>query len=158
MTKTGVNNLSQQLCELCGIKPRYFIEFTRTSGCGAIAKSLSAFSYRTIRSAKNYIIEHKNETESELRIVQRYPDFENPENFVKLFNLITHIEDFHFATGQTYISCIPIYRFSSYLTTESNQYESYSNDVVKAFLECLIEHVKEDKDTAEYIASEEWEY
>ena len=66
MTKAGVNNLSQQLCELCGIKPRYFIEFTRTSGCGAIAKSLSAFSYRTIRSAKNYIIEHKNETEPRL--------------------------------------------------------------------------------------------
>lgn len=138
--------LSQQLCELCGIEPKILYKSKSNLSSGTCWKTREEYK----NSACN---QSWSETEN-----TRYPDFEKPENFVKLFNLITHIEDFHFATGQTYISCIPIYRFSSYLTTESNQYESYSNDVVKAFLECLIEHVKEDKDTAEYIASEEWEY
>lgn len=146
MKQTGVNNLSQQLCELCGIEPKILYKSKSNLSSGTCWKTREEYK----NSACN---QSWSETEN-----TRYPDFEKPENFVKLFNLITHIEDFHFATGQTYISCIPIYRFSSYLTTESNQYESYSNDVVKAFLECLIEHVKEDKDTAEYIASEEWEY
>lgn len=152
MTKTGVNNLSQQLCELCRVKPIFL------SNCSFENE------VRLGRSEGIDICKYENgecscsECELGTTYTALFPDFEKPENFVKLFNLITHIEDFSFVTGQTYISCIPIYRFSSYLTTESNQYESYSNDVVKAFLECLIEHVKEDKDTAEYIASEEWEY
>lgn len=154
MTKTAMNNLSQQLCELCGIKPRYFIEFTRTSGCGAIAKSLSAFSYRTIRSAKNYIIEHKNETESELRIVQRYPDFEKPENFVKLLELEVD-------TKQTLCSKILIY-ISNHSSGKSAWNLFYSR---KSFIECLISYIqsldysyKWRKHIKQAIAAEEWEY
>ncbi len=154
MTKTGVNNLSQQLCELCGIKPRYFIEFTRTSGCGAIAKSLSTFSYRTIRSAKNYIIEHKNETESELRIVQRYPDFENPENFVKLFELKTLGDATLFSNVITYAVDRVVDKHVYYIFRDR-----------QSFLKLLIEYLESDvyqerfiKSVKQAIASEEWEY
>lgn len=53
MTKTGVNNLSQQLCELCGIEPRPVLD----------------------KNKQTLVVD---------KLAFVYPDFENPENFVKL--------------------------------------------------------------------------
>ncbi len=78
-------------------------------------------------------------------------DFEQPENFVKLMELITNIEGFYFSSGNSYIALIPAYQ--KYSILEDNEHNSYlSNQTgVKGFLECLIKHLKDDKDTREYI-------
>lgn len=70
MKQTGVNNLSQQLCELCGIEPKLI----------QINPPMRAESQEEWADA----------------IVKKvYPDFENnAENFVRLFNLqVEEVED-----------------------------------------------------------------
>lgn len=87
-----------------------------------------------------------------------YPDFEQPENFVKLFKLITTIEKFRFTTGNFYISSIPSYRQDTALTANDEEYYSSNPDPIQAFITCVIKHCKRDKDTADYIRAEEWKY
>lgn len=71
MTKT----LSQQLCELCGIEPKILYKSKSNLSSGTC--------WKTREEYKNSAC---NQSWSETENI-RYPDFENPENFVKLFNL-----------------------------------------------------------------------
>lgn len=124
-------NLSKQLCEVCGIEPKCI-------NCG-----------RTV-SEDNPCPEPCNE--------QKYPDFTKPENYIKLFSLITTIEDFTYTTGCYYIPYIPSYRQLSHLVTPEGDYESESINTIKAFLECVIKCAVKEKDTADYIKRTEWVY
>lgn len=72
MKQTGVNNLSQQLCELCGIEPKILYKSKSNLSSGTCWKTREEYK----NSACN---QSWSETEN-----TRYPDFEKPENFVKL--------------------------------------------------------------------------
>lgn len=72
----------------------------------------------------------------ELNDIEVYPDFEN-KNFVKLFKLITTIEDYSFGTGLYCIPYIPSYRQLSRLSTPDGEYESGNANPIKAFLTCV---------------------
>lgn len=90
--------LSKKLCELCGIEPKtkYHIEIAgivhKISKEGVL-KNLKIFRSPSIKVGK---------------VTKNYPDFSNPENFVKLFGLpvkvnsseptetVTHILNAHF--------------------------------------------------------------
>ena len=124
-------NLSQQLCKVCGIEPRCI-------DCG-----------QTV-SEENPCPDFCSK--------QKYPDFEIPENFVKLFSSITTIEDFTYSTGCYYIPQIPTYKQCSHLVTPEGDYESESINVIKAFLECVIKCAVKEKNTADYIKRTEWDY
>lgn len=84
-------NLSQKLCEICGIEPRmYFVD------CGT--PECMAEDYRQCFKCP------------EATPIEIYPDFEQPENFVKLLELKIHFNDF-FCTRQTNIKrYINLYR------------------------------------------------
>lgn len=63
------NDLSRQLCELCGIKPKFFALMQSEENWEEIPESV----YYKIKDC------------STTRII--YPDFTKPENFVRLFDL-----------------------------------------------------------------------
>lgn len=85
-------------------------------------------------------------------------DFGQPENFVKLFKIITTIEDYRFRTGRYYMSNIPTYKQLSDLSTDFDIYDSQNSDPIKAFMGCVIKCAKAEKDTADYIKEQEWSY
>lgn len=85
-------------------------------------------------------------------------DFGQPENFMKLFKIITTIEYYGFSTGCYYINNIPTYKQQSSLLTDSDIYYSNSSSPIKAFIECVIACAKAEKDTADYIKEQEWIY
>ena len=121
--------LSKQLCELCGMKG-VWIKYTTetTDGCVNLGSKLT------------------------------YPDFGKPENFVKLFKIIVTTEDYIYHTG--YYTCFSRNNQLSLLTNNLSlyEYESKQSDPIKAFIECVIECAKAEKDTAEYIKEQEWSY
>lgn len=92
----------------------------------------------------------------ELNDIEVYPDFEN-KNFIKLFKLITTIEDYSFRTGFYCIPYIPSYRQLSCLSTPDGEYESQNIDPIKAFLTCVFNCCCKEKDTANYIRGKKWE-
>lgn len=65
-----MTNLSKQLCEICGIRPLYRIE--------GIEVLQSRTALQLIQLAR------KNSGYKDIDAVLVYPDFEQPENFVKL--------------------------------------------------------------------------
>lgn len=73
-----MTNLSKELCEVCGIKPLYRIE--------GIEVLQSRTALQLIQLAR------KNSGYKDIDAVLVYPDFEQPENFVKLFALPIKIE------------------------------------------------------------------
>ena len=84
-------------------------------------------------------------------------DFESPENFMKLFKLITTIENFDIRTGNFMIPHIPSYRQITILKTDDDEYSSENTDPIKAFLTCVFKCINNDEDTADYIRETEWE-
>ena len=131
MTKTGVNNLSQQLCELCGIEPKILYKSKSNLSSGTCWKTREEYK----NSACN---QSWSETEN-----TRYPDFEKPENFVKLFNL-NHVQDT---------------TICSMMTCRHKQIKN-SNEFIKELVIFLqfysgLEYTDRIKQA---IASEEWEY
>ncbi len=124
-------NLSQQLCGVCGIEPK----------CIDCGQTVSEDNPCPVPCSK-----------------QKYPDFTKSENFVKLFSLITTIEDFTYSTGLYYIPYIPTYKQLSRLATSEGEYESENIDAIKAFLTCVIKCAAKEKDTADYIRETEWVY
>lgn len=127
-----MTNLSKQLCEICGIKPKLNC-INCPHPCEAACNNCSY---------------------SDLI----YPDFESLENFFKLFSLITTKKDFTYSTGLYYISYIPTYKQLSTLVTSEGEYMSESEDVIKAFLTCVIKCAAKEKDIADYIRKTEWVY
>ena len=94
----------------------------------------------------------------ELCGIEQTIDFTKPENFVKLFSLITTIEDFNYLTGLYYIPYMPSYKQLSQLTTSEGEYRSENVNVIDAFLTCVIKCAAKEKDTADYIREAEWVY
>lgn len=131
MKQTGVNNLSQQLCELCGIEPKILYKSKSNLSSGTCWKTREEYK----NSACN---QSWSETEN-----TRYPDFEKPENFVRLFNL----------------------KFlESTVAKEMCRIGEFSD--TSQFLSLLIESLKDEfyftshaiNALKQAIASEEWEY
>ena len=85
-------------------------------------------------------------------------DFGNPENFVKLFKIIVTMEDYIYQTG--YYTCFSKNNQLSLLTNNLSlyEYESKQSDPIKAFIKCVIKCAKAEKDTADYIKEQEWNY
>lgn len=85
-------------------------------------------------------------------------DFGQPENFVKLFNIIVTTEDYIYQTG--YYTCFSKNNQLSLLTDNFSlyEYESKNPDPIKAFIECVIKCVKDDNDMVDYIKEQEWSY
>lgn len=140
MKQTGVNNLSQQLCELCGIEPKILYKSKSNLSSGTCWKTREEYK----NSACN---QSWSETEN-----TRYPDFEKPENFVKLLE-IYHQNDCYIDT----------YNFIA----------EGVHSFVEAFLRCIVDILSRDMDDLEIIedfgretiiklkqaiAAEEWEY
>lgn len=140
----GMTNktLSEQICEVCGIEPKYLVKYTYFGQQENI--------YETFEEAKQEKEMLKGEIE------EAYPVFEN-KNFAKLFKMITTLEGFSFRTGFYYIPYIPSYRQLSCLSTPDGEYESESIDPIKAFLTCVFKCVVKEKDTANFIKQEQWE-
>lgn len=86
------------------------------------------------------------------------PNFEKPKNFVKLFKLITTIENFRFTTGNFSIPIIPSYKQNTVLTVGDEEYYASNPDPIQAFITCVIKHCRRDEDTADYIRETEWNY
>ena len=149
-----MTNLSKQLCEICGIKPRYGVY----QNFGDLDND-----YRLVTNVRKYrlIADTRFRVDDEdLRNLKPiyYPDFEQPENFAKLFELITTIEDFTYSTGLYYIPQIPSHKQLSRLATSEGEYESESIYAIKAFLTCVVKCVAKEKDTANFIKQTEWVY
>lgn len=146
MKQTGVNNLSQQLCELCGIEPIFL------SNCSFENE------VRLGRSEGIDICKYENgecscsECELGTTYTALFPDFENPENFVKLLE-IYHQNDCYIDT----------YNFIA----------EGVHSFVEAFLRYIVDILSRDMDDLEIIedfgretiiklkqaiAAEEWEY
>ena len=125
-------NLSQRLCEVCGIEPKL--------------------------NCINCL--HPCETACDNCCYSDliYPDFEQPENLVKLFKLITTIEDFTYSTSLYCFPYISRYRQLFHLVTPEGDYKSESINAIRAFLECVIKCASKEKDTADYIREAEWVY
>ena len=121
-------NLSQQLCEICGLK-----------------------------YCKEKVVINNGQCPN-VDIKPFYLNFEKLENFVRLFSLITTRKDFTYSTGLYYMSYIRTYRQLSTLVTSEDEYISESEDVIEAFLTCVIKCAKKEKDVADYIRKTEWLY
>ena len=70
-----MTNLSKELCEICGIEPLYRVEGLET--------------LQTETTLHLIQLARKNSDFEEIDAVPIYPDFEQPENFVKLYEIIS---------------------------------------------------------------------
>lgn len=107
------NNLSRELCEICGIEP-----ISRCDYCP--------------RNCLGPDVCKRGES-------VRYPDFTQPENFVKLFEL--NISDLTVTVGAAVCFC-------------NRQQLNNRND----FLKSIIQLAKYNKDIMQAIKSEVWKY
>ena len=139
-----MTNLSKELCEICGIEPLYRVEDLEI-----LQTETALHLIQLARKISGY---------EDIKAEPVYPDFEQPENFAKLFELITTIEDFTYSTGLYYIPQIPSHKQLSRLATSEGEYESESIYAIKAFLTCVVKCVAKEKDTANFIKQTEWVY
>lgn len=152
-----MTNLSKELCEICGIEPKQFVkDFKTREKAARFGRKITGIpKYR----GNKFDIGSYTDNQSIYQVHwKEFPDFEKPENFVKLFSLITTIEDFTYSTGLYYIRQIPTYKQFSCLATSEGEYESENVNAIKAFLTCVIKCAAEEKDTADYIKETEWMY
>lgn len=124
-------NLSQQLCEICGIEPKCI-------NCGQTVSDNNPCP----KPCKK----------------QKYPDFEKPENYTKLFALIETIGDFTCTLCFYYINQNLASKKLSHLKTSEGDYENDNINELQAFLTCVLKCVAKEKDTAELIKKTEWKY
>ena len=134
------NNLSKQLCELCGIKPRYGIYVDYGDLDHNYKLVTNERKYRLIADVRwNIAVE-----DEDLRDLKPefYPDFMQPENFVRLFNLTLPIRG---------ISTIAEFVTFEYLTITDS----------KDFLKKLIKAIQEpyaENEVIQSIREAEWVY
>lgn len=86
-----MTNLSKELCEICGIKPLYRVEGLET--------------LQTETTLHLIQLARKNSDFEEIDAVPIYPDFEQPENFVKLLEIISKKSSVSFCHNGTYFGC-----------------------------------------------------
>lgn len=151
-------SLSQQLCEVCGIEPKYkcknvpCLNFMADSGICTLKDGFTKCNPEICEDDYTPDTNHRNWKEADAV----YPDFEN-NNFSKLFKLITTAEGFSFSTGLYYLPQIPSHRQMSCLSTPEGEYASECTDPIKAFLACVFKCAVKEKDTAIYIKNQQWE-
>lgn len=124
-------NLSRELCEICGIKPRYgvyedfgdldenFQLVTNERKCRLIADT-----------RYHYGVEDEDLRNLEPKY---YPNFEAPENFVKLLNVL-HANGFHFRTygfykKQPIISCVLEYFVNKFRNRNDEEAEDFKQAI-----------------------------
>lgn len=178
-------NLSKQLCELCGVERKGKLIFRKrdwdgrswiSAGCG-----YKEFDFKSIPETSVDIIPTKDYKETNgfqypytdiekikkiynehgydfVEFRQNVIDFTSPENFVRLFKLITTLEYYSYDVGNYYIPYIPTFKQISCLRTEEAEYTSENIDPIEAFLTCVIKCAIKEKDTADYIKETEWKY
>ncbi len=180
-----MTNISKELCEICEIERESKLVFKKRDWDGktyiCAGHGYKEFDFKSTPHSIVDIIPTKDYEETNgflypysdiewikqeydkngydfVEFRQRIIDFEQAENFVKLFKLITTIEKFRFTTGNFYISSIPSYKQDTALTADNEEYYSSNPDPIQAFITCVIKHCKRNKDTADYIRAEKWEY
>lgn len=129
-------NLSEQICEICGIKPRYKDKHTPCSYyVGVIHHCNFKNDVCNSLDCDNYIPDEEHLDCKDEKCY--YPDFENNNNnFVKLFNLKCPYYDTEY--GKTSFQ-IAFYVFFNYVTSS----EEYN---VEGFLKGLIKVLKRKTD------------
>lgn len=136
MTKTGVNNLSQQLCELCGIEPKIGI-CDRELNPGDYSGTCG-FENPTETECKDCTCWHED--------LVVYPDFAKSENFVRLLFLPMERQ---LNDGKTAL-------VNMVDGSWGNQTDFLTSLLVK--IKRLPKEYNYDKLFKQTIASEEWEY
>lgn len=83
-----MTNLSKQICELCGIKPRYGVYKNFGDLDNNFQLVTNERKYRLIADTRH----HDGVEDAVLRNLEPkyYPDFEQPENFVRLWEIISN--------------------------------------------------------------------
>ena len=85
-------------------------------------------------------------------------DFVEAENFVKLFELITSIEDVELRIGNYYIKQIPTHRQQTCLWVEEKDYYSENTNPIIAFLSCVFQGTIHFEYLRQAIREAEWKY
>lgn len=93
--------LSQQICELCGMKPRYKYIVKGQSTELTVDKDWLIWKFKDRKNKSVFKV---------IKVIKTYPNFENPENFVKLYELM--IDEENTLTGfivivLTHLNCLP---------------------------------------------------
>lgn len=111
-----MTNLSKELCEICGIKPK--------------------------------IIEDYNSNEYEI-----YPDFEQPQNFKKLFNLNFDCSDEEYGKMEANIALYVIYNFF-----EAKRANKNSTNLLEGIIKAVKCKGNEAEAIKKAIREEKWKY
>lgn len=86
---TKEKTLSQQICELCGMKPRYKYIVKGQSTELTVDKDWLIWKFKNRKSKSVFKV---------IKAIKTYLDFENPENFVKLLELKFQYSSFRIDT------------------------------------------------------------
>lgn len=131
MTKT----LSEQLCEICGIKPyNYLVDY---------AGNYEPF--ETLDEAEKFSKKHGNAP-----LELNYYDFENPKNFMKLLEIVSKKASVSFCHNGTYYGCSIHYFFKDiFEAVEGTLQHNFLNTLLVQDLRnpCkpkLLEQIKQD--------------
>ena len=84
--------LSKQLCELCGMEPEVI-------PCPH-------------RGCRNHI-SHPCEVGGNNRFIETYPDFGNPKNFIRLFNLKWYLPDDEYGTQEAGLAFYVLFNYGN---------------------------------------------
>ena len=150
------NDLSKQLCELCGIKPRYGIYVDYGDLDHNYKLETNERKYRLIADYRwHYSVD--DEDLKDLK-PEFYPDFTKPENFVKLLEILSNYmydDDRGISiTKNTVILGDPI----CLGTDESEKELNILQKVLKLLLDGLNEGFESDKKFKQSIREAEWVY
>ena len=87
--------LSKQLCVLCGMEPKYYFYDLRY-------KEFIEINHKTYLKLKN-----------EYQTKEAYPDFGNPKNFIRLFNLKWYLPDDEYGTQEAGLAFYVLFNYGN---------------------------------------------
>ena len=132
-------DLSKKLCELCGIKPKFFALMQSEENWEEIPESV----YYKIKDC------------STTKII--YPDFTKPENFVRLLEIVSRRSSVSFCHNGSYFGCSIHYYFNEIFEADiGNIQYNFLNTLLKQDLRnpCkpkLLEQLKQSIREAEWV-------
>lgn len=138
-------NLSRELCEICGIKPMY-----RIKDINALYNEYNYDEFCEMRLNKGLLIPTGTKAV--------FPDFTQPENFVKLLEIVSKKAGISFCHNGSYFGCSIHYSFKDIFEADMGTIQhNFLNTLLKqdlrnpcrpTLLECIKEAIK----------SEDWKY
>lgn len=141
----ATNNLSRELCEICGIKPMY-----RLKDINALYNEYNYDEFCEMRLNKGLLIPTGTKAV--------FPDFTQPENFVKLLEIVSKKAGISFCHNGSYFGCSIHYSFKDIFEADMGTIQhNFLNTLLKqdlrnpcrpTLLECIKEAIK----------SEDWKY